>query len=390
MNNTDRNLAPRDKATGTDPMSKSMSAGQVIKTYILTVMEQPDSGIPDQITQAAPNFVSHLKMAKGNGDHFVSSIEPMISQDVANILAFSNQWKNFGPYFIQYGKKGQWDVVKSGLQMIQMKMDTYMNHTKATATELQNFTKLISADTSAFSSDYTKLTSATSGIPAEIDALNKKIKAQNRLISTATAEIAGGAAATLAGGLMVVGGLATEALSFGATTALVVSGVLVAGGGIALITLGSIQIDKASHDIANTQARITELNENMGLLSAYSGTLEQLKTACEDGTTAISNLQTTWEYLYEDMNAVIHDIDAANSSIQLPWFEPSINTAVDDWTQLNQMAALAQSNIADMQLTKVSMKDNYGSLLNALPKEDADKIRQAEVQDVKSRHAKAA
>lgn len=128
----------------------------------------------------------------------------------------------------------------------------------------------------------------------------------------------------------------------------------------------------------------------MGLLKAYSTNINQLQVACQDGATASSNLKTTWDYLYEDMNAVIYDVETASSSAGLPWFEPSIKTAVDDWTQLSKMAALAQQNVADMQLTKVSMKDGFGSLLNGLPKEEAEKIRKAEREEMETRHAMAA
>lgn len=253
----DTSLSPKEKATGTDPMSKRMSAGQLIKTYLLTTLEQPEDGIPDEVTHIAPDFVPHLKTSKSNADHFLKSIEPMMSQDVENILTFSNQWKNFGPYFMEYGKKGQWDAVKSGLQIIQKIIPTFVNHAEATSKELQNFTKLISTDAGSFGADYIKLMSAATGLPAEINALNQKIDAQNKVIAFATAEILGGAAATLLGGIMVVGGLASEVLTFGASTALVVSGVLVAGGGIALIVVGSIQIDKASKDISTTHSRIS-------------------------------------------------------------------------------------------------------------------------------------
>lgn len=367
-------------------MVKGVTAGQGLKTYCLSVAEQPTTGIPTSVITTAPNFISHLVTAQHNAAHFVADIHPMLSNNVAHIISYSNQWKSFGPYFKEYFMKGETDAVVSGLTMVQKRLATYQQNCKATRLALVEFQKLVATDAGHFKTDLTKLMSAESGLPSIIEADNRKIDAQQEVTNQAIGMICGGAAAAVVGGLMVIGGTVEAAFTAGTSIPVAVAGVAVAGGGIALIVLGSEALDKASHEIAAAQTEIATLNQSISHLKCFDGIATGLASSCSTAVTSVSTLENQWEFLADDLDNVIFDVKQAKTSATLPWFPASIDTAVADWKQLGRIASCAQLSLADMKMSKVDMSGKFGSLLNGLPAKDAQDIRDAEKKKNDARH----
>jgi len=370
-------LGPDAGRTGTDTVSQAAGAGHVIYTYTQTVLEQPSDNIPDAVLRAAPQFPSHLATAQTNARHFNEDILPVMSTNVADLLSFSNTWSAFAPDMKQYAAKGDYATVTQGLQIMQRKIGVYAQKASSTHSVLTQFQSTITGDAKAMSADYMALTSQTAGLPAEISGLDAKIDAENHLIDRYAGMIAGGAAATLIGGVMVVGGLMTEVLSFGASTAVVVSGLLVAGGGVALIVLGSKGIDSASRAVRDATAQKARLNQELTSLKTYQSTVGSLRSAVENAVSAIGNLAQAWDYLYEDMNAVVSDLQTAGDTVRLPWFADVMDTADKDWGQVGSMAAAVQNQTANATYTTVDLSQAGSSLTDVLPAQDRAALQPA-------------
>ena len=165
-----------------------------------------------------------------------------------------------------------------------------------------------------------------------------------------------------------------EELSFGASTAVVVSGLLVAGGGIALIVVGANGIGKASTAIRNATSQKAALSKEMAGLKAYQTNMSSLKSAVGNAVSAVGNLSQSWDYLYEDMNAVIGDLKTASSTVKLPWFDDTMDAADKDWNQVGSMAKAVQQQTADAKYKTVDLSHPGSSLLDALPPEDRNRL----------------
>ena len=364
--------------TGTDTQSQAAGAGHVIRTYCETIKEQPTQGLPSIITTTAPDFVSHLVTAQGNASHYINDIQPVLLQNVSDLVSYSNMWASFSPQMRKFASEGNYAAVAQGLKVVQGRLKVFSLNAGNAHSVLNTYQNTITKDAQAFNADYKLLMSSKSGIPAQIHALDTEIDAENSAIDKFAGMIAGGAAAAILGGIMIVAGAVTDVITAGTSTPLVVAGVLAAGGGVALITVGSIGIDKASKAVRKATAEKAVLSQELTSLKAYCSTVSSLKSGVSNAVTAVGNLATSWDYIYEDLNAVISDLETAGSSVQLPWFDSIMNEADSDWGQVNAMAKAVQLQTANSSWKKVDLSKPGSSLIDALPQADQNHIRAEE------------
>jgi hypothetical protein len=384
--NTSKSLGPGHDAgrTGDDTQSKAASASNVIRTYCETLQEQPTTDLPSIITTTAPNFVANLKTAQGNAEHYIRDIQPVLLQNVSDLLSFSHMWSSFSPSMRQYAAKGDYETVAQGLKVMQGRLSTFSANANNSHNILNSFQKVIIIDAKAFNHDYMLLTSAKTGIPAEIGALDKEIDAENSAIEKYAGMIAGGAAAAILGGVMIVAGAVGDVFTAGASTPLIVAGVLTAGGGVALITVGSIGISKASTALRNATVKKARLNQELTSLKAYCTTTNSLKNSVTSAVSAVGGLATSWEYIYEDLNAVISDLNTAKTSTHLPWFDNIMDEADQDWGQVGSMAKAVQDQVATAKFTKLNMDKPNSSLTDALPTASQEALSKEEARKQES------
>ncbi|NQY80822.1 MAG: HBL/NHE enterotoxin family protein [Candidatus Caenarcaniphilales bacterium] len=378
--NANRTLGPGHDAgrTGSDAQSQAAGSGHVIRTYCETVKEQPTEGLPSIITTTAPDFVKHLVTAQGNASHYINDIQPVLLQNVSDLVSYSNMWNAFSPQMRKYAAAGDYKTVAQGLKVVQGRLKTFSLNAGNAHSVLIHFQNTITDDAKAFNADYKLLTSTKSGIPAQIDALDKEIDAENDAIGKFAGMIAGGAAAAALGGVMIVAGAVTDVITAGTSTPLIAAGVLVGAGGVALITVGAIGIDKASKAVRKATIEKASLNQELTSLKAYCSTVGSLKSGVTNSVTAVGNLASSWDYIYEDLNAVIYDLETASSSVQLPWFDSIMDEADSDWAQVGTMAKAVQLQTANSSWKKVNLDQNGSSLLDALPDSEKAAIRAEE------------
>ena len=378
--NTDKTLGPGPDAgrTGTDTQSKALSSGHLIRTYCETIKEQPNQGLPSIITTTAPDFLRHLNTAQGNASHYINDIQPVMLQNVSDLMSFSNTWKSFTPQMKEYTAKGDYETVAQGLKIMQTKVKNFAINANNSHSVLLNFQNTITGDSRAFSNDYKLLMSSSTGIPAEIKALDKEIDAEHTALIEDIAMVAGGAAAAVLGGVLIVGGVLTEVFTAGASTVIIAAGVLTASGGIALITVGAIGIDKASKALKKANEEKATLNQELTSLKVYCSTVDGLRASVNNAVGALGNLATSWDYIYEDMNAVISDLNTAKTTMHLPWFDSVLNEADADWAQVGAMAKAVQLQTIESSYKKVDLSKPGASLLDALPEKEKEEIRSEE------------
>ncbi len=356
--------------TGTDTQSKAATAGHVIRTYSETILCQPTTGIPIQITTDVPEFIPHINMAQANATHFNLDILPVMSKNVADLLSFSNNWNAYTVDLRKYAKKGDYKTVVQGLKILQGQVKTHATGANSTHTSLLTFQNLVEVDMRSLTADYNKLINAQTGIPAEVSALDKSIDAYQSQIGNYTAMIAGGAGAIVVGIVIGAVGIASLPESGPAGVFVIAGGIAVAAGGIALIVTGSVLLVKASNSIRDLTQQKAALNAELAILGTYKGTMGNLRSSVSNAVTAIGNLAQSWDYLYEDMNAVIHDLENAKGTIKTPWFDSTLTAADSDWAQVGSMAKRVQDQTADAKYKKVKLDKKGSSLLDALPKKD--------------------
>jgi hypothetical protein len=156
--------------------------------------------------------------------------------------------------------------------------------------------------------------------------------------------IAGGALMELGGILMIVVGVVCEIETFGVATALVVGGLAVTGGGIALQVVAGKDISAKLTELRDRTVQLsTDLRIAACLINA-SRNVSAIVNSIENAIIAIQNLQAGWSGLKGDLQQITDALNAGKGDEGTTWLITDLNAAYADWEIAKDLAVKLQSN----------------------------------------------
>ena len=209
---------------------------------------------------------------------------------------------------------------------------------------LTAFTTLIQADERNFQADEDIIKATLDGDNGAIKNLQDAIGAINTAINKDNAMIAGGAAMEIGGILMIVVGVAGEIESAGASTALVVGGLAVIGGGVAMQVLAGKDLSAKMKQLQDDNVQLaTDLQISACLINA-SKNVTAIITSIANAIVAIQNLQAGWSGLKGDLQQIVDALNAGQGDEGTTWLITDLNAAEADWKAALALAVQLQSN----------------------------------------------
>lgn len=335
-----------------------IGANAVIQTYINTIMGTPNidlSSIPFTPANAhvVADLPAHQVTARANAESYFSgatSINAQIVSTLSDIIGFANLFESRYERLLALAgpdgnPQGQ-DLItfNEGLQGLINSITTKENNCVAIVNALTAFTGLIQADERNFQADENIIKATLDGDNGAIKNLQDSIGAINTAINKDNAMIAGGAAMEIGGILMIVVGVAGEIESAGASTALVVGGLAVIGGGVAMQVLAGKDLSAKMKQLQDDNVQLaTDLQISACLINA-SKNVTAIITSIANAIVAIQNLQAGWSGLKGDLQQIIDALNAGQGDEGTTWLITDLNAAKADWTTALALAVQLQSN----------------------------------------------
>jgi hypothetical protein len=147
-------------------------------------------------------------------------------------------------------------------------------------------------------------------------------------------------AAGIGAGVAFWAGCVIAIFSFGAGLAF---GIIGAAAGIATMIAASIEIQQLSYKVAQDQADMSDLNQQIGTLTVIEQNLQELIALSQAASQQVQLILDMWSTLQHEIAAVITELDNAQgdlSSMNLPQLAADMNEANNDWATLQQFCAV--------------------------------------------------
>lgn len=110
------------------------------------------------------------------------------------------------------------------------------------------------------------------------------------------------------GVLIIVVGALAEIETAGVAAGLVIGGVAVVAGGVAMTGIAGKNYDDTMKDLANDQQKLAAEQAELTLLNHAKGQISGLSTTLANTAAALANLVTAWQQLDNGIAAVVTDL----------------------------------------------------------------------------------
>lgn len=347
-----------------------IGANVVIQTYINTIMGTPNIDLSSIQFSAANKHViadlpAHQETAREHAKSYFqgdNSINGQIVNTLADIIGFANMFESRYQRLLKLaGSDGnpQGDNLKTfneGLQGLINTITDKENNCVKISQDLANFKTLIQGDERNFKADEGIIKATLDGENGAISALQKTIGSINTAINKDNDMIAGGAAMEVTGALMIVVGVAGEIESGGVTTALIVGGIAVIGGGIAMQVIAGKDLHLKMNQLKNDQTQLTQDQQSASCLIMASKTVTNIINSIDNAVTAIQSLQDGWTSLKGDLQQIIDALNDGKGDEGTTWLIDDLNAAKSDWDDALALAQKLQSN-GTLRVKHTQLKD---------------------------------
>ena len=138
---------------------------------------------------------------------------------------------------------------------------------------------------------------------------------------------------------------------------MVVGGLAVAGGGVALTVIGAKTLKQAESDITDTMKQINQINESVTALTHVDGQIKDLLSAVTTALESVRAMEKGWQVLNADFTELMQDVADTE---KVNWVKPKLNATGLAWTKMQTDATMLQTyGKLDVQVsTDVSNRQN--------------------------------
>ena len=338
-------------------MRQVSSSSIVVQVCMQTILNQPDIVLTE-----LPSLPGHQQTARQHADNWFTALNPSMIKVIADIVDFANNWHEYAdPLYALadqlHSDPTAKDQLNDGLSDLLNLIAQKQQGVTTTVDQLDTFRQGLESDGRNFTADQQTAERDILGDNGTLANLNEDLKTYQSNRGKAIGEIAGGSAMELVGGLMVVVGAVAEIATFGASTALVVGGLAVAGGGVALTVIGAKTLKQAESDITDTMKQINQINESVTALTHVDGQIKDLLSAVTTALESVRAMEKGWQVLSADFSELMQDVADTE---KVNWVRPKLNATGLAWTKMQTDATMLQTyGKLDVQVsTDVSNRQN--------------------------------
>ncbi|MGH3717383.1 MAG: HBL/NHE enterotoxin family protein [Pseudonocardiaceae bacterium] len=266
---------------------------------------------------------THLGTARTHVEAWNKNLLPGMFNTNADIHGYGTEFRNMGEAAREKITKAvgkSEPEMKAALQDVRGKLRALgvAVHKRATVADdlakaLYTFQSKLQDDAKKFAEDKTAVDAVLTGDRSWINSISDEIGSLNKGISSDTSMIAGGAVAIVTGVLVgVVGGfLIATGVGTGVGLIVIGAGVVIAGGGIALTTIGGIDLHKKQEQLAADQRKLTLLKGSVATFQTAQAAVGSLATAATEAAAGAKVLYQAWLALKANLDEVEKIIDDA-------------------------------------------------------------------------------
>jgi non-hemolytic enterotoxin B/C len=336
--------------------SSVVAANSLIQLYINTVCGTPDIDLSsvnfaDADKHIIVDLPKHQQLARANAFSFIdgpNSVNSLMVGTLSDIIGFSNQFESRYQRLIalanDFNTGNNKQIFEEGLQGLINSITQKEANCGVVITKLGDFLKLIQTDSQNLTADENIIKATLDGENGAITQLQNRISSINEAMNKDNAMIAGGAVMTVVGVLMITVGVLGEFETGGASTALVLGGLAVMGGGIAMDVVAGLDLSKKMDEYKDATTELTKDQQISSCLIQASQTVQSLVDSINNAMGAITNLQSGWSSLKGDLDQVIGALNDAESDEGTSWVIDDLNAAKADWEDAKTLAVQLQAN----------------------------------------------
>jgi non-hemolytic enterotoxin B/C len=336
--------------------SSVVAANSLIQLYINTVCGTPDIDLSsvnfaDADKHIIVDLPKHQQLARANAFSFIdgpNSVNSLMVGTLSDIIGFSNQFESRYQRLIalanDFNTGNNKQIFEEGLQGLINSITQKEANCGVVITKLGDFLKLIQTDSQNLTADENIIKATLDGENGAITQLQNRISSINEAMNKDNAMIAGGAVMTVVGVLMITVGVLGEFETGGASTALVLGGLAVMGGGIAMDVVAGMDLSKKMDEYKDATTELTKDQQISSCLIQASQTVQSLVDSINNAMGAITNLQSGWSSLKGDLDQVIGALNDAESDEGTSWVIDDLNAAKADWEDAKTLAVQLQAN----------------------------------------------
>jgi len=266
-------------------------------------------------------------------------------QGIADIVGFSNLWNVEYNRLLALAKDINTGtnkaIFKSGIANLITQTKQKKTNTVSALKALNDFLPKIEADKRNLGKDAGHVFIALGGADGAIAQLKKKIAADNKAINKDIDFIGAGATVAVVGILMISVGLLAEFETAGASTALVVAGVIAVAGGSAVMAAAGDNLSKTKADLASVSSQLTIDELCYASTKMSSHTIDTLQRTVNNGVAAVIGLQTGWQTLGSDFTEVVSQLETSSPNLG-SWLVNTLKAANTDWQDTLTLAKSLQ------------------------------------------------
>lgn len=322
-----------------DSLNSSQGAAILLQVYTQTVLRTPDIILPERINElSGSSVVEDLPMdqkeARENAEFYLTDVNPTLVSQCADIIGFANLWNAEYKHLMRLAEdiefEGNKEEFKQGIENLINQAKVKKEDAAVALEALKTFLPKIEMDERNFTRDASNVQIALGGAEGEISILEKEIVAYNDAISTDLMIIGLGSGGIVIGGLMVAVGILGEFASAGTSTALVVGGLVVAGGSGTAVGFAADNLSKTKKKLSEATRELAIDKQIYACTKQASINIEALKASVGMGIDAVNSLMNGWESLEGDFQQVIDQLSMSTPELGA-WLVDSLEAANQDW-----------------------------------------------------------
>lgn len=336
-----------------DGVQQAAAAALTVQVYATAVVQQGDLNL-DKV----PELKTHQQLARQHAQNWLNNISGQMVSVNRDVADFSNTFNGYYKQLIELaeqivnGDRTKVSIFTQGLKELDQKIVQKQNTVVAVIDSLNNFQNDIEGDVQNFDQDNQTIIAKITGDQGDIAQLQEAIRGLNSRISQDIGFIAGGSALVLFGGLTIAVGVLIVATGAGAPlgTGVIVAGVAMAGTGIAGITYGAIDLDKARKELKDKTEELTQEQLEVAAFTLVSGQLTALLDQGKAAISALNTLKGGWDNLRAGLQELINQLEN-NINTESVFLTSQLSTAKNEWDDVKKIADALQG-FGQMPVTK--------------------------------------
>ena len=285
-----------------------VASGIVLQGYCNSTLQQPDidlSSVSD-LENLQNGINAGLATAKQNANTYLNAINPRVISSLSDLKSYFTIYSSVPVTLPEGASVEEWVAILAVLKNVS---EANLRNSTSIVEALKNLREALKADAKTFSNLAEDANDALAGEEGALQSISDDLKAVDRAIRVQiAATVAEGL--TIAGGVFVIGiGATGFLLTGGASTELVIGGVVATAVGTATLAASSLEISKLNQEKRDLLQKESTIHAEINLLTGIDSALENLSDQAETAAVATESMVVVWQDLLEEIERLISDLN---------------------------------------------------------------------------------